>query len=104
MARGRGEWLPRQDFGRERLEEGPGARPAVIGQAYFPPQTMGLWNMFFLFSKCPKDVGPFNGRIWTCTTQGCLGPQNDASFEGPIMILRVGDFKVPAVKFRGSKD
>ena len=24
--------------------------------------------------------------------QGCLGPQNDASFEGPMMILGVGDF------------
>ena len=34
------------------------------------------------------------GRVWTwtCMTQGCLGPQNDASFEGPIdpLGLRVG--------------
>ena len=38
--------------------------------------------------KCPKDLGPSNGKDWTCISQGCISPQNDASVEGP-MILRV---------------
>ena len=31
----------------------------------------------------PKNPqGPSNGRVWTCMTQGCLGPQNSQAFEG----------------------
>ena len=39
------------------------------------------------YPKDRKDPPMVSGE-WTCMTQGCLGPQNDATFEGP-MILRV---------------
>ena len=42
-----------------------------------------------------KDPPSWKGEP-TCMTQGCLGPQNDASFEGP-MILRVNEQKKTAL-------
>jgi len=49
--------------------------------------------MFFLeiwkFTT-PSILGPFNGRVWTCMTQGCLDPQN-SNFWG-VRILRVVGF------------
>ena len=41
----------------------------------------GSWRIF----DCPKDQRldpPMGSGEWTCITQGCTGPQNNAGFEG----------------------
>ena len=50
---------------------------------------------FLLYPEDLKDPPSWKGER-TCMTQGCLGPQNDASFEGP-MILRVNEQKNTAL-------
>ena len=37
--------------------------------------------------KDPQDPPMVSGER-TCMTQGCFGPQNDASFEGPMILTR----------------
>ena len=60
-----------------------------------------------IFSTAAWDRSGKNGSWslqWkgerTCMTQGCLGPQNDASFEGPMILREDGLFGFPFMKFR----
>ena len=60
-------------------------------------QSLAMSNVCYFFVANLKDRKdpPMVSGEWTCMTQGCFDPQNDASFEGPMTLREVNQLKVP---------